>query len=354
MAPWLDTSTQPTVAAILPVRDGGDRLRAAIRSVLEQSYPVAELILAVGPSVDNTGDVAGEAAASDPRVQVVDNPSGRTPDGLNRAIHASTSEIIVRVDAGSVLPSEYVAQAVTTLIATGAANVGAIQHAVGTTSFERALAAATTSKFGVGNATYRYGDGEPQPVDTAYLGAFRRDALEAVGGYDERFTRNQDSELNWRLQDVADGVWLDPALRVTYRPRSSFSALANQYWQYGWWRAETARKHPTSLQARQLAGPGLVLGLLASAVAALTGRPKLAMLIPAIYGTATVAAAATATSSVADEPLAPTERLKLLGIFPTIHLSWGSAVLASASRWIPAELRARFPQRRPPSTTPPD
>ena len=117
------------------------------------------------------------------------------------------------------------------------------------------------ARLGHGGASYRSG-ARGGPVDTVYLGTFRADALHAVGGYDERFTTNQDAELNERIRRAGGTVWLDPTLAVTYLPRTRLRALARQFRGYGRGRAMTARRHPGSLGRRQLAAPTLVLGLL--------------------------------------------------------------------------------------------
>lgn len=319
----------PAVSVVIPARNAAAGLRESMASIQHQSYrSIIEIAVAVGPSDDDTELIAKELAASDERIVVVPNPSGRTPDGLNAAINATSGDVVVRVDAHAVLPAGYVADAVETMQTTGAANVGGVQHAVGDSPFRRALAAAVTSRFGVGNAQYRYATGSPVEVDTAYLGVFRRDALDATGGYDEAFTRNQDYELNVRLRKDGGSVWLDPRLVVDYRPRGSFSELARQYWQYGWWRFRTIAKHPDSLRVRQLIAPALVIGLVASALAFTTGRRRLAALVPLVYSAGVAAAAA-----ITPGELSPGERARLLAIYPTLHLSWGSGLLASVLRW---------------------
>ena len=88
----------------------------------------------------------------------------------------------VRVDARSQLPSDYIRNALETMSETGAGNVGAIQHPVGSTSTERGIAAAMCSRLGSGGAQYRHGQQRIE-VETAYLGVFRRSALEEVGGW---------------------------------------------------------------------------------------------------------------------------------------------------------------------------
>ncbi len=105
-----------------------------------------------------------------PSVRVVPNPEHTIPDGLNCALGVASGKIIVRCDTRSVLPLDYVRRAVVTLSRTGAANVGGRQKAVETTVFERAVAMATTTFLGVGNARHRLGAPEG-PADTVYLGS---------------------------------------------------------------------------------------------------------------------------------------------------------------------------------------
>jgi hypothetical protein len=148
---------------------------------------------------------------------------------------------------------------------TGADVVGGMQVPMGETPWERAIAGAMSSRLGAGDARYRIG-GAAGPVDTVYLGVFLRSALERVGGYDEHFDRNQDYELNQRIRDSGGIVWFDPSIEVTYRPRGSLGHLARQYFDYGRWKREFARRHPGDLRPRQLAPPLLVVGLVAAVV----------------------------------------------------------------------------------------
>lgn len=276
-------------------------------------------------AVADEATAAAVAAVDDPRVGSVPNPAGTTSAGLNLAVAATAGEIIVRCDAHSTLPPGYVATALAALEGTGAVNVGGRQVPTGRTLQERAIALAMQSPIGAGDARYRIG-GDPGPVDTVYLGVFRRDALEAVGGFDETMVRNQDYELNWRLRQAGGLVWFDPNLVVGYRPRGSLVDLWKQYFQYGWWKRVMLRRHPGSLRWRQLAPPLLVAGLIVSGLSALV-HPAFALALPATYGMVTVGAA------VADgirhrEPAAALEPLALW----VMHIAWGSGFISSLPR----------------------
>lgn len=315
-------STLPPVSAVMPVRDDAQALPAAVASLLTQRYDGAlELIMGVGPSADETEAVAAALAREDDRVTVVPNPSGGTAAGLNAALAAANGEVIVRIDAHCELPPDYVSTAVATLQRTNAGNVGGIQQAAGATGYEQAVAAAMTSRFGVGDAKFHYGGAEG-PVDTVYLGVFRAAALREVGGFDETLRRNQDYELNWRLREAGQLVWFDPDLVVRYQPRSTLRGLASQYFQYGQWKQEMLRRHPTSLRARQVVAPLTVIGVAAGLAGVATGRRWMGT-APAVYATAVTVAAAAAGRSMP-------ERLRLLHVFPTMHLSWGLGFLRGA------------------------
>jgi glycosyltransferase involved in cell wall biosynthesis len=319
----------PAVSAVLTVLNEERHLRSAVRSVLDQDYPgPVEVVVALGPSRDGTDAVAAELAAEDPRVSTVANPSGRTPEGLNRALAVSRHPVVARVDGHAELPSDYLRTAVEALERTGAVNVGGLMWAEGRTDFEKAVATAMTSRFGVGNAPFHVG-GEEGPADTVYLGVFRRTALEAVGGYDEVFTRAQDWEMNYRLRQSGGLIWFTPALRVAYRPRGSVSALAKQYFHYGQWRREVMRRHPGTANLRYLAPPTAVAAMTAGLLVGVAGAwaPYLlwGFAVPLGY-VAGVLLASVATS----RGLPLRARLWLPVVYATMHVSWGVGFLRQA------------------------
>jgi hypothetical protein len=186
---------------------------------------------------------------------------------------------------------------------------------------QRAIAAAMSSPFGVGDARFHMG-GTPGPVDTVYLGVFLREAIEAAGLFDEALARNQDYELNHRLRAAGGTVFFDPELVVEYRPRPGLGPLWKQYFDYGRWKRVVVGMHPESLRGRQLVAPALVLSLGASGAAALLGRPRAALVIPAVYGAATLAATAVDVIRRRDAAM-----LLLPAVYPTMHLAWGTGFL---------------------------
>lgn len=315
------------ISVILPVRNEAPDLSDAVLSILAQDFDAPfEVILAVGPSDDGTEAIAQSLVRRDSRVVVVANPSGRTAAGLNLAIKESKYSNIVRVDGHSQLPPDYLSLVVEILTHSGAVNVGGVMAAVGKNLFERAVARAMRSPLGVGTSRFHTG-GVGGSVDTVYLGAFRKEALIAVGGFDEGFTRAQDWELNFRLRAAGGVVYFDPRLLVTYRPRSSVRALALQYFEYGRWRRVVSRRHEGTINYRYLAPPftvcvtglSLILGIFFSPI----------FLIPTLIYTLFILLASIRVGKSLGEVVC------LPLILLTMHMSWGSGFLTSPKSLVP-------------------
>lgn len=324
----------PGVSVVVPVLNEERHLETAVHRLLAQEYAgPLEVVLALGPSADRTDEIAAALSAADPRVRLVANPTGRTPAGLNAAIHAASYDVIVRVDGHALVPDDYVAVAVETLLRTGADNVGGIMAAEGETSFEHAVAAAMTSKLGVGAAAFHVG-GEEGPAPTVYLGVFRRSALERVGGYDESMVRAQDWEMNHRIIESGGLVWFTPAMRVTYRPRPTVKALAKQYFEYGRWRREVVRSHPGTVSARYLAAPVAVAGVASGTALGLAGIVGPSWLKVGWAAPLGYAALVGVGGLVIGRDLEPAARVRVPVVLATMHMSWGTGFLTS-----PGDLR---------------
>ena len=314
----------PSLSVVMPVRDEARHLADAVTAVLAQEYPGPfEVVLALAPSADGTEEVARRLAVNDPRIVLVDNPSGTTPSGLNRAIDAATGAVIARVDAHAELSPGYLRTAVEILEETGAANVGGLQRAIGSEPMQRAIAAAMSSRFGGGTARFRDG-GSAGPSDTVYLGVFQGEVLRQLGAFDERLIRNQDYELNVRIRQSGHTVWFDPRLEVVYRPRATLGALASQYWQYGRWKRMTVRQHPRSLRWRQLVPPATVVANGAGLLGALA-TPWM-LVVPGVYLCGVLGA------SVLTGRTEPALLWRLPLAFVTMHHAWGVGFLLGPPR----------------------
>jgi glycosyltransferase involved in cell wall biosynthesis len=319
-----ELSLSPAISVILPVLNEEPHLAESVSAILSQDYKGSfEIILALGPSRDRTNTIAEELAARDNRIKLVMSPSGKTAAGLNLAIAASENPVIVRVDGHAKIPDNYLSLAVSILRESGAVNVGGVMAAEGVTKFEIAVSRAMRSPLGVGASRFHTG-GKAGEVDTVYLGAFRREAIIAVGGFDERYTRAQDWELNHRLRKNGGKIYFDPRLQVTYRPRPSLNKLAKQYFQYGRWRRVVSRSHPGTVNLRYLAPPLTLLGTLSSLILGLLIH-SIFFLPAAVYGIFLLISSILIAKSVR-------EIFSLLAIIPTMHFAWGAGFISSTKK----------------------
>ena len=314
VSPAFDRTTGPlpSVTMALPVLNEAAHLEGCLQAVVAQTYPrIVEILVVDGGSDDGSREIA----ARFPGVRVVDNPGRLQSAGLNVALTEARGDVLVRVDGRTVVAPDYVDQCVGALARSGAALVGGPIEPRGTTWVERAVGAALTSTLGAGPARFRNARSSAAWTDIVYLGAARVDVLRRLGGYDEDFATNEDGELLHRLGEDG-GVWFDPAIRSTYRPRSSFLGFMRQYYQYGTGRAATVRKYPGSLRLRQLAAPLLVLGLLSP------WRHRIALAYLAVV------AAGSATEMRRDRGAGAGLAVAL----PVMHLSWGAGFLVGWCR----------------------
>jgi glycosyltransferase involved in cell wall biosynthesis len=326
----LSPGTQlPAVSVVLPVLNEELHLANAVQSILSQDYAgTLEIILALGPSKDKTNEIAERLASANTRISLVNNPSGRTAVGLNLALNKSTNPVIVRVDAHAEIQRNYISLAIEVMRLSGAVNVGGIMGAQGVSSFEKAVARAMRSPLGVGASRFHTG-GDSGYVDTVYLGVFLRAAVIAVGGFDERFIRAQDWELNFRLRQAGGKIFFDPRLHVTYRPRSTVRALAKQYFEYGRWRRVVSRRHKGTINYRYLAPPFSLIAALLSIILAVALN-ALFIIPAAIYGIFLIFASLLIGKGIIEKILLPM-------VLFTMQMSWGLGFLTSPKTLAPSE-----------------
>lgn len=322
----MSTQLNPGVSVILPILNEERDLSDCISAILQQKYDgKLEVILALGPSTDNTNQIAKSLAQSDDRIKLVDNPTGKTAAALNLAIAAASFEIICRIDGHAEISDTYIKTAVEIMDQTGAVNVGGLMNAEASGGFQSVVARAMRSRIGVGASKFHTG-GEAGAADTVYLGTFKKSAILQAGGFDEKYIRAQDWELNHRLRLNGGVIWFDPRLVVTYRPRDTFGKLAKQYFEYGRWRRAVSRKHQGTVNYRYLAPPiALVINLLSLI---------LGLFINTIFFIPVITYLSIIILSSLFVGQGIYEKITLPSVLVTMHLSWGFGFITSPKNLI--------------------
>jgi GT2 family glycosyltransferase len=258
---------------------------------------------------------------------VVDNPARIVPTALNRGIQMARGEVIVRVDGHTVIAPDYVSRCIAALRETGADNVGGLMHASAESRVGQAIALATSSPFGVGGARFHYAS-EPGWVDTVYLGAYRREVFERIGGFDEELVRNQDDEFNFRLTRAGGKIWLDPQIRSAYSSRATLRALWRQYFEYGFWKVRVIQKHGRPASVRHLMPALFVMALAGGTLLSLVTREPLwlaLVVVPYTLGALGASALVAARNGWRYLPVLPL-------VFWTLHLAYGIGFLVGVAR----------------------
>ncbi len=313
------------VSIVMPCRNEEGHVEQALRDALAQATPTftVEVLVAVGPSKDRTAEIVQRMAAQHPAIRYIDNPAGVVPHGLNAAIRAARGNHIVRFDAHSRYPADYVAVLVPALDRLHADNVGGVWETLPANDGNEAwaIAQALSSPLGVGNAHFRLGAGEERSVDTVPYGCFRRELFDRIGYFDEELVRNQDDEHNGRIIRAGGRIFLLPQVRIRYFARDRIAKLWRMYREYGLFKPLVNLKLGAPATLRQFAPPLFVLALFGGPLLALIAwwmiRPWLALVL-LYFGALTLV-----SLRLAAKAHRPRAFPWLVIAFATVHVSYG-------------------------------
>lgn len=324
----------PRVSLLVAMRNEARYIERCLRSIMAQDYPgdCLEVFAIDGQSTDDTREIAARVFGEHVGCHVLSNPQRIQSAAWNLGVRQATGTIVGIVSAHAELAPDYLLSAVETLERTRATLVGGPMRAHGEGRVGRAVAIATSTRFGVGGARFHYSTSE-QEVDTVYMGLCRREVYERLGGFDERMVRNQDDELSYRLLDAGGRIVCNPAIRSTYYNRATWRSLWRQYFNYGYWKIRVIRRHPRQMRLRHAIPAAFVATLLILTVLGIAAPATrlLLWLVLAAYSAANLCA-----SAAAGRKARMGDRLLLPGIFATLHVAYGAGFLTglwAAAAW---------------------
>lgn len=251
------------VSVIVPIRNEENYIKACIDSVLSQDFKKdnMELILVDGMSSDKTVEIIQEYIEKYEFIKILKNPKKTVQYALNIGIKNAEGTYIVRLDAHSEYENNYISKCVEYLEKTKALNVGGPMRARGKTEIQKVIAAAYHSSFALGGGKFHDENFEGY-ADTVYLGAFKKSALESIGMYDERLPCNEDDDLNFRIIENGEKIFITPQIKSIYFPRNSYKDLFKQYYKYGFWKVAVIKKHKKPARISHLIPISFVLFIL--------------------------------------------------------------------------------------------
>lgn len=318
-----------SISVVIPCFNEESYIANCLDSIVNQVMPggwLFEIIVVDGMSKDNTREILEKYQRKYDFINVIDNPQRKIPIALNLGIRSSTYDFIVRMDSHCTYEQNYIENSIKPLLSGEAENVGGLVRTVGNTAFAQAVALATSSRFGVGNAYHRFLL-EKRYVDTVMFGAWRRQTILDVGMFNEDMHVNQDYEFNIRLKAAGGRLLITPTVQSDYYARSSPYQLARQYLRYGFWRARTSLMHPGTLKLRQMAPPIFVIALLFSLLISLVSLP-VALVVPIAYLSANLVF----TLIIAVRNMQYFV-VFLPCVFLILHVCWGCGFLAGRFFW---------------------
>lgn len=335
-------SSAVDVSVLVPVLNEGAWIRETAAAVCGQHFEgTIEFLFIDGRSEDDTGAVLAELAAQDPRIRVLDNPARHIPGALNIGLRHSRGTFVARMDAHSWYPADYVARGVERLGRGDADWVAgpAIPRATGVGPWARRVALALDSPLGQGGSrkwaeeATADADGNGAGTDEieldtgVFAGIWRRETLEALGGWDEEWPVNEDAEMAGRVLAAGGRIVCLPALGAKYVARNSLDGLARQYWRFGYYRVKTVQRHPFALRSAHVVSAGLAQALLGAVLAPRRAR-SLCRAALATYALGIVGLSARGARTQQRRDVAA-----LPAVFATMHLAWGLGFLWGCVRF---------------------
>jgi succinoglycan biosynthesis protein ExoA len=249
-----DTASDVRSLIIIPCLNEAKHIEALIaklgRAIDELD---ARIVVADGGSTDGTQAIVERIASSDSRVLLIDNPKRLQSAALNLAVMqlGFDYDYLIRIDAHGDYPLDYCQKLVEEAVDKQADSVVVAMRTMGFSAFQKATAVAQNSKLGNGGSKHREG-AKGHWAEHGHHALMRTAAFEAVGGYDETFSHNEDAELDYRLKKAGYTIWLTDKTAMTYYPRSSIGTLFRQYLGYGRGRARNIMKHGSMPSLRQM------------------------------------------------------------------------------------------------------
>lgn len=249
---------------VVPVLNEEKYIENFIKSLLKQDYPQdkMEWIFVDGNSNDKTVDIIGKYIQQYPGlIRLLNNSNKTAPYAMNIGIRASTGKYIIRLDAHSEYPENYISKCVHYLDTTDADNVGGYIITRSKGYVGNTIAMMLSSRFGVGNSRFRI-NGESGYVDTVPFGAFRREVFEKHGLYDERLSRSEDNEMNFRIRKNGGKIYLAGDIYLYYYCRDNIRDLVKMAFANGKWNIAAMKLCPGSMGLRHFVPLFFVLSLL--------------------------------------------------------------------------------------------
>lgn len=322
------------ISIVMPIYNEERYIENCVESLLLQDYPIEKMewIFVDGMSNDNTRDLLQKYIKKYPNlIKVLDNPNKTVPFAMNIGIKEASGEYIIRLDAHADYSNDYFSKCVYYLEATNADNVGGVAETKSKGFVGKAIAKMLSSRFGVGNSEFRT-NGESGYVDTVPFGAFRREVFEKWGGYDERLTRNQDNEMNYRIRKNGGKIYLASDIKLSYYCRDSIKGISDMAFKNGMWNVITMKLCPGAMGIRHFIPLAFLLSIIFLPLLSLVFKPFLYLFGAEMFLYCILDCLFSANVSGSAK-----EFFLLLALFPIFHVTYGAGSMRGLAKLLSKE-----------------
>ena len=322
----------PFVSLIIPTLNEEKYLEQTILSLLSNDYPSNkfEILLIDGLSKDNTLVIAQRLAKKFSNIRLMSNSKIYQSAALNIGIKESKGDFIIRADAHAIYDKNYIRSTIDLLQKNEYSNVGPVQVSIGRTLVEKAIAKAMNSKIGMGNAKYRLDKREVFEVKSVWLGAWKKETLIKINGFNENLPISEDFDLNYRLRRSGSKIAASNSIKAMYLVRKSLKGLFKQFYKYGFWKIKFLMTYPEEFQLRWLAPPILVFALFFSILLVKFISWSIFLPIAYIFILFLITFYFMIKSNSFKDLISS---VILCLVFPVIHISWGVGFLYGFFHW---------------------
>lgn len=215
-------------------------LKSLFGDIRNQNYPHAkiEVILVDSMSTDKTKELMENFALEENgfmRVLVLDNPKKIQAAGWNVAIKASSCDIIIRIDAHTMIPKDFVLKNVKCIESGESISGGPRPNIVEEdTPWKHTLLLAESSMFGSSIAEYRRSH-HKRYVKSVFHGAYKREVFEKAGLFNEELGRTEDNEMHYRIKKAGYRICYSPNIISYQHTRNTWQGMVRQKYGNGYW-----------------------------------------------------------------------------------------------------------------------
>jgi len=201
----------PLVSIVVPVYNSEETIEDCLNSLINQRYPRKEIIVLNDGSTDGTGEKLSKIAARHPKMKVINKEHEGITATRNLGIKMARGELLLFGEADAIYNSDYLEKAVDCMASdpnmAGVCVTGA-PWKLRSTFVTECIDAENQIRHKL------LKEGKLKPF---YAWLFRKEALVAAGGFDEKLKQAEDRDLFLRVKEMGFSIGLVPGINWRHR-----------------------------------------------------------------------------------------------------------------------------------------